>query len=205
MSTHANIGLLNKDGSIKSIFVWYDGYPGFTGHILKNHYNSEDKIEKLLNLGGIAQLGNTPEKIDFIDSDRGTTDFCIKLQHDADFPTVTYQDEEEFMDDAFDIDYSYLFKDGHWEVSHFGKPLELLEEKESLTEAKDDLAVGDSVKISGLGEDNIWEGLSGTIIWIDDEDTGDFTTVTVEVDFPTDDGDKKVHQNFDKKNVVKSK
>lgn len=67
--------------------------------------------------------------------------------------------------------------------------------------------VGDEVTIKGVGNDSPWEGLSGVVTWVDedeqqDENGEDMTTVTVKINFLTESGDTKmVEQNFDRKNV----
>lgn len=67
---------------------------------------------------------------------------------------------------------------------------------------KEDLKLGDKVVISGINDSSPWEGKEGQIIYIeDDESLGDYRTVTVRVQFPTDAGIKEINQNFDYKNV----
>lgn len=67
---------------------------------------------------------------------------------------------------------------------------------------KEDLKLGDKVIISGINDSSPWEGKEGEVIYIeDDESLGDFRTVTVRVQFPTDAGIKEINQNFDYKNV----
>lgn len=73
---------------------------------------------------------------------------------------------------------------------------------ESLKPLKEDLKLGDKVRISGINDSSPWEGKDGEVIWIEaDESLGDYRTVTVRVQFPTDAGIKEVNQNFDYKNV----
>lgn len=80
-----------------------------------------------------------------------------------------------------------------------------VEEKENIDQPySDGLNVGDHVVIKGLAEDSPWENLEGEIIWIDEEDFGDdFQTITVRVNFPTENGTREVNQNFDRKNIFK--
>lgn len=80
-----------------------------------------------------------------------------------------------------------------------------VEEKEIIDKPYNDgLALGDPVVIRGLAENSPWEGLTGYVVWIDEEDFGDdFQTITVRVNFPTENGMKEINQNFDRKNVIK--
>ena len=80
-----------------------------------------------------------------------------------------------------------------------------VEEKENIDQPySDGLNVGDHVVIKGLAEDSPWENLEGEVLWIDEEDFGDdFQTITVRVNFPTENGTREVNQNFDRKNIFK--
>ena len=61
MSTRSLIALKQKDGSIKSIYCHWDGYLEYNGMILLNYYNDYDKVNKLIDLGNISQLGTNPD------------------------------------------------------------------------------------------------------------------------------------------------
>ena len=62
MSTRSRIGLKQANGQIKSIYCHWDGYPEGVGKTLKEHYNSPEKIEELLELGDISSLGTFYDK-----------------------------------------------------------------------------------------------------------------------------------------------
>lgn len=51
MSTRSTIGI-KENGIIRSIYCHWDGYPENNGKILYEHYNSKEKVEELLRLGG---------------------------------------------------------------------------------------------------------------------------------------------------------
>lgn len=57
MSTRSRIAIEEDDGSIRSIYCHFDGYPEGVGAILKKHYTDPQKIEKLLELGDLSALG----------------------------------------------------------------------------------------------------------------------------------------------------
>jgi len=66
MSTNSNIGIVNKDGSVESIYCHWDGYIEHNGLILMLYYQDEQKIRDLINLGDISSLHrnvNIPEGI----------------------------------------------------------------------------------------------------------------------------------------------
>jgi hypothetical protein len=56
MSTNSTISLLEPDGSVKSIYCHWDGYPSHNGKMLYEHYNSEALARKLIALGNISSL-----------------------------------------------------------------------------------------------------------------------------------------------------
>ena len=54
MSTNARIGLQLKDGSILSAYHHWDGYPEWLGVTLKEQYNTEEKVAKLIDGGNMS-------------------------------------------------------------------------------------------------------------------------------------------------------
>ncbi len=66
MSTRSNIGIINADGSVLTIYCHSDGYPSGVGVTLLEYYYTEDKVRELLKLGDLSSLGNViGEKHDF--------------------------------------------------------------------------------------------------------------------------------------------
>lgn len=57
MSTRSRIGIENEDGTIRSIYCHFDGYPEGVGKELMEHYTDPKKINELLDLGDISSLG----------------------------------------------------------------------------------------------------------------------------------------------------
>ncbi len=56
MATRSNIGIVNLDKSITAIYVHWGGYPEFVGKMLLNHYNNDDIVNGLMNLGDLSIL-----------------------------------------------------------------------------------------------------------------------------------------------------
>jgi hypothetical protein len=56
MGTRSRIGLELSDGSILSIYSHWDGYPGFNGVKLVEHFNTKEKVQELIDLGDISCL-----------------------------------------------------------------------------------------------------------------------------------------------------
>lgn len=71
MSTHANIAILKPNGDIQSIYCHFDGYPQYVGQILHDHYQTQEKVQALMDIGNIEALG---EKIE-------PSELELKCQH----------------------------------------------------------------------------------------------------------------------------
>ena len=57
MSTRSAIGIENSDGTITGIYCHWDGYPSHNGRILFEHYKTERRVRRLMNLGDLSSLG----------------------------------------------------------------------------------------------------------------------------------------------------
>ena len=81
MSTRSYIGIREKDGTFNLVYCHWDGYIGWNGNVLYNHYKSEGKIRKLLAMGNMSCLGEEIGGNDPIDEeDNGK--YCIFYHRD---------------------------------------------------------------------------------------------------------------------------
>ena len=136
MSTRCRIGIENKDGTITSIYCHHDGYPEVVGEILVNHYKTEEKIRKLLELGDMSSLGTEPvENLGGWEMPKaGTADWmkaymelhpenqCVIYKtRGEDCPAKTHKDIEEYQRHSRDCwgEYAYLFKNNEWFVLEY--------------------------------------------------------------------------------------
>lgn len=136
MSTRCRIGIENKDGTITSIYCHHDGYPEVVGEILANHYKTEEKIRKLLELGDMSSLGTEPvENLRGWEMPKaGTADWmkaymelhpenqCVIYKtRGEDCPAKTHKDIEEYQRHSKDCwgEYAYLFKNNEWFVLEY--------------------------------------------------------------------------------------
>lgn len=71
MSTRSLIGKELEDGRIECIYCHHDGYPEHHINILTTSYNTEEKINRLFELGDISNLRDTTEDIEAYHRDRG--------------------------------------------------------------------------------------------------------------------------------------
>ena len=56
MSTRSQIAIMDKGGSVRSVYCHSDGYLEWNGVKLANHYNSRELAEKLISNGNISVL-----------------------------------------------------------------------------------------------------------------------------------------------------
>jgi hypothetical protein len=113
MSTRATIGLRRQNGTIDTIICWHDAYLDGVGRILKNRYDTEEKIEKLMAGGNVEELQSTPGRSIYqYEGDDAVPEDC---------KARTLRNIEDFLFQVRDYnqDYGYLFQDGQW---HYYRP-----------------------------------------------------------------------------------
>lgn len=113
MSTRGLVAIMDDDGSCRSIYVHNDMYESHAGKILAEHYATRELAERLLALGDLSSLGETPESCVAYARDRG------EELHE---PTP-WSDRWQLAREAFDrfwANYVYLFMDGKWFVTDNG-------------------------------------------------------------------------------------
>jgi hypothetical protein len=106
MSTRSNIAIKEKDDSVTVSYCHHDGYPEYTGKILLEHYNTEEKARALAENGYIRLLEKTIEETN-------EENFRSRTQPEYFDRLVMYMSE---VDSVF-IEYIYLWRDGQWWVS----------------------------------------------------------------------------------------
>ena len=62
MSTRSRVGIKEKDGTVRSVYVHFDGYLAGVGKTLYESYRNADKIEQLINLGDMSSINSEVEK-----------------------------------------------------------------------------------------------------------------------------------------------
>jgi hypothetical protein len=98
MSTRSRIAIEKQDGTVESIYCHFDGYLSNNGEKLQNHYSTREKMEKLIELGDISSLGNTPEETVAYHRDRG-----------EDFNSKTYPNVATLFDDGYNSSVEYVY------------------------------------------------------------------------------------------------
>ena len=127
MSTRAAIAKLNTNtNEAKFIYCHSDGYLEYTGKILNEHYNSEDKVDELLSYGDLSIINeNIGEKLDvsfndytafankkqcrFYGRDRGEKNKEAKSVADLSNTKNAENALLEYSFDNMDVDFVYVF------------------------------------------------------------------------------------------------
>ena len=116
MSTRARIGIIQDDLSVKSVYHHWDGYPEWLGVTLKEHYNTEDKIAKLIEGGNMSSCYSDNEydyeKQEFVKRDPQPEYYGG--EHEKPHHNATFQ---RFLDDVNACEeYLYIFVNKCWKA-----------------------------------------------------------------------------------------
>jgi hypothetical protein len=119
MATRSTIGVLNADQSVTAIYCHFDGYVDHNGHILKDNYTDPVKIQTLMALGALSQLG--PEIGEKQDFDSSTNrDWCLAYGRDrgeSDVDAQQYASVEDWLSQG--EGYDYLWDGAEWLVNTY--------------------------------------------------------------------------------------
>jgi hypothetical protein len=112
MGTRSVIGIVNKqDKTITSVYCHWDGYPEHHLTILKNFYNTEEKVRELISYGDMSELDTTLNTCVFYHRDR-------KESKEDTMPTQYSSVISWKHAYRQNVDYFYLFtEDDVWEYS----------------------------------------------------------------------------------------
>lgn len=120
MASRSTIALKFKDGSYKQIYCHWDGEPEKNGRLLMDHYNNQDRIEELLQLGDLSKLGKflSIDEKNSVDS----AVVCEAYRRDYGYTGVgplEFKDDRHFIHTSMHEEFNYLFVDGEWKVNGF--------------------------------------------------------------------------------------
>ena len=111
MATRSRIGIQLPDDSILSVYCHWDGYPGFNGVKLQEHFNSYEKASELIDGGDISALWTNAGWDNETLSEVGPLYYSSRGE---DLPPRLDQDLCEFLLPDNSEEYAYLFRKGEW-------------------------------------------------------------------------------------------
>lgn len=141
MATRGTIALEYPNGSIRLIYSHWDNYLEGTGKTLFEHYNTFEKIEKVILLGDVSSLREeigekhsfewTSNKSQYSKEELAKFErWSLFYGRDRDEPKTNYRWYSSFSDyqtNASFEEFNYIFKDGEWLVSRNGQYFDRLE------------------------------------------------------------------------------
>jgi hypothetical protein len=123
MSTRSAI-IAKIGNEYKGIYCHFDGYPSYVGRILLDHYTDAAKVEELINLGALSQLGERVNPVgphSYANPEEGTTIAYTRDRGDELWAANVGPTIEAVEQQIGHNGHVYIFEDGNW--THNGEPL----------------------------------------------------------------------------------
>ena len=117
MGTRSLIGKQLNDGSILGVYRHWDGYPEFNGRVLRDHYDTVEKVRDLIDGGNISALHTNAGWNNETLPEVGPLYYTSRGESLEDNAPKLYQDLNEFLcaaDHNYGAEYTYHFVDGEW-------------------------------------------------------------------------------------------
>ena len=117
MGTRSLIGKQLKDGSILGVYCHYDGYPEFNGRILRDNFDTEDKVNKLIDGGDMSCTWTNAGWNNETLPESGPLHYTMRGESLESNAPKLYKDLNEFFTrgaDQCDAEYTYHFVNGEW-------------------------------------------------------------------------------------------
>ena len=128
MGTRSSIAIKTEDG-IKAIYCHWDGYVDHNGKILKEFYNTTDKVKELIALGDLSRLGTEIGDVHPFDKKHEepeldlTNNWCMAYGRDrgeTGTEAQTFESISDWVEAEAErwCEYFYLFDGQDWIVSN---------------------------------------------------------------------------------------
>ena len=116
MGTRSLIGKQLNDGSILGVYCHYDGYPEFNGRVLRDNFNTADKVAALIDGGDMSCTWTNAGWNNETLPETGPLYYTSRGESIANNEPELSKDHGEYLmlSANADEEYSYLFADGEW-------------------------------------------------------------------------------------------
>ena len=124
MGTRSLIGKQLSDGSILGVYCHYDGYPEFNGRVLRDNFDTADKVAALIDGGDMSCTWTNAGWNNETLPETGPLYYTMRGESLENNAPKLYQDLNEFLcaaDHNYCAEYTYHFADGEW-VCHDVRP-----------------------------------------------------------------------------------
>ena len=112
MGTRSRIGIQLQDESIVSVYCHYDGYPEFNGKVLRDNYDTVEKVKELIDGGDMSCTWTNSGWNNETLPETGALYYTMRNETlESNAPRLD-KDMEEFFSDG--EEYSYIFRNGNW-------------------------------------------------------------------------------------------
>ena len=112
MGTRSRIGIELQDQSIVSVYCHYDGYPEFNGKVLRDNYDTVEKVKELIDGGNMSCTWTNSGWGNETLPETGALYYTSRGESLEDNAPRLDKDMEEFFSDG--EEYSYIFRNGNW-------------------------------------------------------------------------------------------
>ena len=116
MGTRSRIGIQLKDDSILSVYCHYDGYPSFNGRVLREFYNTKEKVSQLINGGNMSCTWTNAGWNNETLPEMGPLYYTMRGESIEDNAPELNKNKSEYLKTADDCgeEYAYLFTSAGW-------------------------------------------------------------------------------------------
>ena len=119
MGTRSRIGIELADKSILSIYQHWDGFPEYTGRILRTHYNTREKVEELVDGGDCSSIWTKDrwtgkQLAPYVMENKESEEYGPQYYsgRGEDCPPRVDKNLKQFIKDG--EEYGYIFRNGSW-------------------------------------------------------------------------------------------
>ena len=116
MGTRSRIGIELSDSSILSVYCHYDGYPSFNGKVLREFYNTKEKVSQLINGGNMSCTWTNAGWNNETLPECGPLYYTMRGESIEDNAPELNKNKSEYLKTADDCgeEYAYLFTSAGW-------------------------------------------------------------------------------------------